>query len=172
MHLFRWLVFNIAVGNDDCHLKNLSFFVSASGVQLAPHYDLLATSVWNTRAFADDKETWPRGALGFALPGAVRFADATAKSVLEAGSALGVPHGTALRILREVLSKLPGAMDKEAAALEKRHEDAPALAKRFLAAEAKVFRVMHKIVIPEMLRRLAPEEPKAAAKAARRGLRN
>jgi serine/threonine protein kinase HipA of HipAB toxin-antitoxin module len=41
--LFRWLVFNLLVANDDCHLKNLSFLVTPGRVDLAPHYDLLAT---------------------------------------------------------------------------------------------------------------------------------
>jgi serine/threonine-protein kinase HipA len=166
LQLFRWLVFNIAVANDDCHLKNLSFYVSANGVQLAPHYDLLATSVWNTRAFADEKETWPRGPMGFALPAATSFADVTAESVLKAGHALGVPRSTASRILREVLTKLPNALEKEAVALEKRHETAPAGARRFIAAEARVFRVMQKIVVPDMLKRLTPDESKANAAAA------
>jgi len=35
--LFRWLLFNLAIGNDDCHLKNLSFLVSHEGIDLAPH---------------------------------------------------------------------------------------------------------------------------------------
>lgn len=165
-HLFRWLVFNIAVGNDDCHLKNLSFYVSESGVQLAPHYDLLATSVWNTRAFADEKETWPRAPMGFALPGATSFADVTAKSVLQAAEVLGVPQNTASRIIKEVLTKLPEALDKEQAALEKRHEEAPEKARQYLGIEAKVLRVMHKMIVPEMLNRLsAPEEAGAGGHA-------
>lgn len=130
-------------------------------MQLAPHYDLLATSVWNTRAFADDKETWPRGPMGFALPGARSFDDVTAKSVLDAGEALGIPRGPASRILREVTSRLPGALDKEAVALEKRHEAAPEGARRFVATQAHVLRVMQKMVVPDMLKRLAPAQAMA-----------
>lgn len=155
LQLFRWLVFNIVVANDDCHLKNLSFFVSADGVRLAPHYDLLATSVWNTRAFADDKETWPQGPMGFALPGATRFGEVTARSVLEAGQALGVPNVAATRILRQVLSRLPTALDREAASLEERHKGAPDGVRRFMAVEAKLVRVMQRMVVPDMLSRLA-----------------
>ncbi|MBL0418988.1 HipA domain-containing protein [Ramlibacter sp. AW1] len=154
LQLFRWLVFNIVAGNDDCHLKNLSFFVGADGVRLAPHYDLLATSVWNTRAFADDRQTWPGGPMGFALPAATSFGEVTARSVLEAGRALGVPTPAAQRILREIVAKLPPALAREAAALEERQKRAPDAASRFIGAEARVVRVMQKMVVPEMLKRL------------------
>lgn len=161
--LFRWLVFNIAVANDDCHLKNLSFFMSADGVQLAPHYDLLATSVWNTRAFADDKENWPSGKMAFALPGAERFSEVTAKSVLEAGRALGVPYNTGTRILREVVAKLPVALETEAAALAERHKSVPEAVHRFTGIEAKVVRVMLHMVVPDMLKRLALSDSTSAS---------
>lgn len=154
LRLFRWLVFNVAVANDDCHLKNISFFVDAQGIQLAPHYDLLATSVWNTRTFADEKENWPRGLMGFELPSAKRFADVTPASIFEAGEALGVPRIPAARIVQEVVTRLPAAIGAEAESLESRRASAPEGAKRFLAAEAKAFHVMRAIVIPEMLKRL------------------
>lgn len=164
LQLFRWLVFNVAVGNDDCHLKNLSFFMTADGVQLAPHYDLLATSVWNTRAFAEDKENWPNGPMAIALPGAERFGEVTATSVFDAARALGVPYNPALRIMREVLTKLPAALDREVAALKERHKRVPEAARRFLGIEAKLVRVMQKMVVPDMLARLTPAEPKSHAK--------
>lgn len=93
--LFRWLVFNILIGNDDCHLKNLSFFVTADGVRLAPHYDLLATSAYNTRAFANEKATWPDVRMIFRLGNARFFSDVTRQLVLDAGVAMGVPDASA-----------------------------------------------------------------------------
>lgn len=45
--LFQWLVFNVLVGNTDAHLKNLSFLVSSTGIQLAPFYDLICTAVYS-----------------------------------------------------------------------------------------------------------------------------
>ena len=56
--LFRWLVFNVLVGNDDSHLKNLSFHIDHEGVRLAPHYDLLCTGAYHTRANAEDQAQW------------------------------------------------------------------------------------------------------------------
>jgi len=43
LSLYRWLVFNLLLANTDNHLKNLSFMVSAAGIELAPAYDLLST---------------------------------------------------------------------------------------------------------------------------------
>jgi serine/threonine-protein kinase HipA len=155
LQLFRWLVFNIAVANDDSHLKNLSFFMNAEGVQLAPHYDLLATSAYYTRAFADHREAWPQVPMAIALPGAQRFGEVTARSVLDAGQALGVPNNVAARIVREVITRLPAALAKEAAALEEFHKGVPEAARRFMAAETRLVRVMQSMVIPDMLKRMA-----------------
>lgn len=46
LKLFDWLVFNALVGNDDNHLKNLSFFSGGTGYLLTPSYDLLSTGVY------------------------------------------------------------------------------------------------------------------------------
>jgi serine/threonine-protein kinase HipA len=39
--LLRWTVFQILIGNTDAHGKNLSFFIDAGGIRLAPAYDLV-----------------------------------------------------------------------------------------------------------------------------------
>ena len=46
-NLLRWLVFNLAVGNNDSHAKNLSILSTPDGLRLAPFYDLLSTRVYN-----------------------------------------------------------------------------------------------------------------------------
>lgn len=156
LQLFRWLVFNLAVANDDSHLKNLSFFMTAQGVQLAPHYDLLATGAYCTRAFADDRETWPMVPMTIALPGARRFGEVTPQSVLDAGRALGVPSAVAARIVGEVTARLPAALIKEAAALDALHKGLPQAARSFIAADVRLVSVMQNIVIPDMIRRMTP----------------
>lgn len=40
--LLRLAIFNVLVGNVDAHAKNLTFFVSAAGLELAPAYDLVS----------------------------------------------------------------------------------------------------------------------------------
>jgi serine/threonine-protein kinase HipA len=153
--LFRWLVFNVAVANDDCHLKNLSFFVSSEGVQLAPHYDLLATSAYYTRAFADAKATWPDVRMAVPWDRANFFSDVSAERMLQAGRDMGVPDVSARRILKEVTTRLPIALQKETAQIRNLHEAAGEPARVHLAAQNRLMRVLEHIVIPEMLGRLA-----------------
>lgn len=104
--LFRWLVFNLLVANDDCHLKNLSFLVSPSRLELSPHYDLLATGVYHTRAFADERATWPAVPLAVRLSDQVtRFDQVTPASIIKAASELGLPASVAKRIIGEVIQR-------------------------------------------------------------------
>lgn len=152
--LFRWLVFNIAIANDDCHLKNLSFFMSNEGVQLAPHYDLLATSAYYTRAFANEKATWADVRMAIPLGNANFFSNVTARLVLDAGLELGVPDVSARRILKEVTTRLPAALSKELAQIRNLQARAPEAAKVYLGAEDRLLRVVEHIVLKEMLGRL------------------
>jgi serine/threonine-protein kinase HipA len=46
LRLVRWQAFNIAVGNNDGHAKNISFLREPS-VRLAPAYDLVCTRAWD-----------------------------------------------------------------------------------------------------------------------------
>lgn len=41
-----WVCFNLLIGNNDCHSKNISFLRTAKGLQLAPFYDLMCTSIY------------------------------------------------------------------------------------------------------------------------------
>jgi len=100
--LFRWLVFNILIGNDDCHLKNLSFHVRPDGIWLAPHYDLLCTGSYHTKTFADERATWNQVPMTFPLPGAQTFGEVTLDAVLAGARQLGMPEPGARRIVREV----------------------------------------------------------------------
>ena len=44
--LLKWLLFNLIIGNNDSHSKNLAFLQTVDGIRLAPFYDLLSTSVY------------------------------------------------------------------------------------------------------------------------------
>lgn len=51
----QWLFFNLYVGNNDSHAKNLSIYYTAKGdVRLTPFYDMLSTSLYSrlSRRFA------------------------------------------------------------------------------------------------------------------------
>ncbi|MGM9484792.1 HipA domain-containing protein [Roseateles sp. NT4] len=152
--LFRWLVFNVLVANDDCHLKNLSFHVNHEGIWLAPHYDLLATGVYYTKAFADEHATWDRVRMAFALPGAKTFGEVTLKAVLAAGQFLGLPE----RVARRLVNEVTGNVAKEFAQILAEHEQQqPVDAERAagFALEARLLRVVDRITLPEMLQRLS-----------------
>ena len=44
--LLKWFWFNLLIGNNDCHSKNLSFLYTENGIRLSPFYDLLCTSIY------------------------------------------------------------------------------------------------------------------------------
>lgn len=46
LHLIKWVMFNILIGNADSHAKNLSFLYKDGDVSLSPFYDLLCTKVY------------------------------------------------------------------------------------------------------------------------------
>jgi serine/threonine-protein kinase HipA len=154
IRLFRWLVFNILVANDDCHLKNLSFYVSHDSVAMAPHYDLLATGAYYTRAFADEKATWGKVRMAFPLPGAHYFEDVTLASVLAAAAMLGLPEQVARRIVTEVVTRIPKAVAELKAELVQRSTALPPEARVALAAEARLLDVLEHIILRDMLGRL------------------
>ncbi|MEQ1717548.1 MAG: HipA domain-containing protein [Hyphomicrobium sp.] len=106
--LFQWLIFNVLIGNSDAHLKNLSFQVSASGVTLAPHYDLLATGLYDSQLY--QQKNWPRRT-EFAWPilNAQRFSELTFTGLTEAGHALGLQKPAAERLIRQQRDKIADA---------------------------------------------------------------
>lgn len=102
--LFRWVVFNLLVGNDDAHLKNLSFLAKpgAEGDEysLAPHYDLLSTAIYHPNGrWADAEPAWPMG-------DAKRAADVTRAGVLGFAAAIGLPPAQAERELDGLVARV------------------------------------------------------------------
>ncbi|MBB4131770.1 HipA domain-containing protein [Xanthomonas sp. 3075] len=93
--LLRWQLFNFLIGNSDAHLKNLSFLRGANGWELAPHYDLLSTSVYK----APD---WGLEELVFPMGNARRYASIRRNDVAAFGDSIGVPPKLALRHLDEL----------------------------------------------------------------------
>jgi serine/threonine-protein kinase HipA len=176
VRLLRWLVFNLLIGNDDSHLKNLSFLVSPGRVDLAPHYDLLATGIYHTRAFANERGRWPAVPLAVRLsPEVERFDQVTPESVLDAAAILGVPSSLALRTVREVVTRVLVAIDGLYARHDPQQEglmvqlkakglkvpevaviDEPTALGAELAQRRRILRVLRSIVLPEMTPRLLP----------------
>ena len=50
----NWFLFNLLIGNNDTHAKNISFLFNGKQWQLAPFYDLMSTTVYEgfTDSFA------------------------------------------------------------------------------------------------------------------------
>lgn len=112
--LYRWVVFNLVTGNGDAHLKNLSFLAGPRGIDLAPHYDLVSTSVWRDADWARAELTTPMGA-------ATRFTGVRRADVLAFAQELGLPKPLAGRLLDELL----GRIEPQARTLSQAHDAAP-----------------------------------------------
>lgn len=151
--LYRWLVFNVIVGNGDNHLKNISALVSAEGIELAPAYDLLSTAVYETRAF-NEQPNWPDVELALPLPGARSFAAVTRTTMLEAADELRVPSTIARRELTRMLDKVTGETGGLIAKIESENAHVPETARLQLAGETRLLLTIDKIIVAEMVARL------------------
>ncbi|MEL4181550.1 HipA domain-containing protein [Roseateles sp. PN1] len=155
LRLFSWLVFNVLIGNDDCHLKNLSFLVTSDGIELAPFYDLLSTAVYHTRAFAEERATWPAVNMMIPLPNARRFGEVTRASILEAGEALGLPQRVSERELSRMMAVLVKALPNLVAEIEAENQGCAENARPYLGNELRLVRTLQHVVVPEILGRMA-----------------
>jgi serine/threonine-protein kinase HipA len=155
LRLYRWLVFNLLIANNDNHLKNLSFTVSEEGIELSPAYDLLSTAVYHTRAFADHRADWPAVELTIALPDAPTFGAVSRESVLRAGEALGLTRRICERELDRLAHALPSALEELGAAIATTNTQYPEPVRVFLAGEIRLIRTIQHLIVPEMLGRLA-----------------
>lgn len=155
LQLYRWLIFNVLIANDDNHLKNVSFLVNAEGINLSPTYDMLCTSVYRTVAIADQRATWPEVEMMIPLPGATRFSQVTRESILKAGEVLGLTLRICERELDRMTESLPSALTGLIEVIEKQNAAYPALVRVFLGGELRVVRAIKHIVVAEMLARVS-----------------
>lgn len=97
--IFRWALFNAVVGNTDAHLKNLSFFPTAQGIELAPHYDLVSTAVYRDGGWGAETLTTPMADVS-------RLADVRRDHVLQFGQALGLPPSVGARLMDQLIAAI------------------------------------------------------------------
>jgi serine/threonine-protein kinase HipA len=161
LQIYRWLVFNVLVGNGDNHLKNISFLVDASGIKVAPAYDLLCTAVYDTKAFANERGRWPATQLAFAIGDATSFSGVTRQHLIDAGMALGLGEATARRELDRLVKAVPIEVEKLCAEIEAGVEKAvagcpnPEAARQHIAGELHMLRAIKHIVVRDMAQQLA-----------------
>lgn len=175
MSLYRWLVFNFLIGNNDNHLKKVSFLQGPGGVEIAPFYDMLSTQVWATKAMANEKATWPNEALTIPLGSAKKFNGTSFDDLLAAGAQLGLARATCARELGVLVRDVPVAAEKLLKAVEKEtatlvtKSPEPDQAQIHAAGELRLLRTIVSLIIADTTRLLAPLPqplPKLASKPA------
>lgn len=149
--MYAWLIFNVLVGNNDAHLKNLSFLVDNRGIELAPHYDLLCTAVYESTAYGGRQ--WPEDStLAWPIMDKSRFADIDRATLLDAGRALGLQTTTAQRFLDKMLSqivgKAQGLYDEMAAENLQIAHVRPELGARMAGEERCLRAIIHNVINP------------------------
>lgn len=152
--LFHWLTFNIIVGNNDNHLKNLSFRIDHEGIVISPLYDLLGTTVYHTRAFAQERADWPNVPLTIPLPDAPTYGTMTRASLIKAGQQLGLPQRICEREITRISHALGAALDGLISEIESRNAQYSGDARRFLAGEIRLVSAIRHVVVSEMLERM------------------
>ena len=155
--LYRWLVFNVLVANDDNHLKNISFAVEPEGIDICPAYDLLSTGTYHTRAFADHRATWPAVSMMIHLPGASTFGEVTRPTLLSAAQMLGLTKRIGERELQRMSSELPKALAELVHEVEEenaRYAYSDSIRNQ-LGGEIRLLRTIQYLIVPDMLSRIA-----------------
>lgn len=147
--LLQWALFNLLIGNADAHLKNLSFLVRPSGIELAPFYDLVSTESY--RASADSEPRWPHRELTMRIGNASTFAEMTDENFLAFSDQLGVNRRASTRLLEDFTRTMDGA----ATELLQAYEALP-VPRNQRAGQLRVLRTIHIVVIREMIDRLRP----------------
>lgn len=158
--LYSWVVFNVLVGNEDAHLKNLSFFVDQRGIRLAPHYDLLASAVYDTKAFNHEAK-WPRVGLAWELGGRRTFDEVDSDALIAAAKVLGLKKQAATRLLEEQVSRIEAQANALLAEIEMENEALMRQQKGLeatFAGELRLLRAIVHVVIQEMVGRLTDKK--------------
>lgn len=154
LRLYRWLVFNLLIGNDDNHLKNISFMVSNEGIEVAPPYDMLSTAVYHTTAYAEERALWPEVKLMIPLPGAATFGEVTREAVLAAGAALGLSRRISERELGRMSAVMPEVLKVVRLEIEAENADGLPETKIHFAGELRLLRAIEHVVVPFILERV------------------
>lgn len=157
LRLFQWLLFNVLIGNDDIHLKNLSFAVSASGIELCPAYDLLSTAAYHTRAYADERAVWPNVPLMIPLPGATTFGEVNRQCLRHAGAELGIGQAIVDREIDTLVRKLSSELDAVISGIELKNLSLPDAGGLRQASDLRLLSVIKHIVVKDMLKRIEPK---------------
>ena len=102
-HFVGWIFFNLCVGNNDSHAKNLSMYsLPGQGVTLTPFYDLLCTRLYP--GLSPD--------FAFAIGGEFRPGGMSKEHLVALAGQLGMRPQFLSQQAAELADKLPGAMER------------------------------------------------------------
>ena len=99
--LLSWVIFQYLIGNVDAHGKNISYFVDAEGIRLAPMYDLVAGEMHD--CFAHD--------IGMGIADEFHFNQVRAFDWAEFGCLCGIKRTYLVRELRRLAKAVDKAVD-------------------------------------------------------------
>ncbi len=104
-----WICFNLLIGNNDSHSKNLSFLLKDNKIELAPFYDLLCTAIYPKlkRQFA------------YSIGGRVEASRIGVNQFEQLDTELGLKAGTVNERMNLMSEKLGESKDKLVTEIEK-----------------------------------------------------
>ena len=146
--ILAWTLFNLLTGNADAHLKNLSFRVSSSGIELAPFYDLISTESYH--AAPGSTPQWPASELSMKIGAAKTFAAVTREDFHSFAAQIGANRRAASRLLAQFTAEIGPAAE----ALYKEFESIEIPQPIVREGQLRILRSIRFIAIRDMVSRL------------------
>jgi len=138
-NLFEWVLFNYLIGNSDAHLKNLSFFITATEIKLAPFYDLLSTVIYRQDV------AWPQAELSTPFGEAHTYDAVTLEELLVFAEQLKIQKKLALRWKDKLLEKALGEAEHLLTLLD--NQAWPEQAQLYRAGELRLVRdIVYRVI--------------------------
>jgi serine/threonine-protein kinase HipA len=100
--LLNWTLFQLLIGNNDAHGKNISFFVGRNGIDLAPAYDLINVEIYGEEYNRD---------LAMAVGDAFALVEIHAYQLAEMVDECGLSQRQVATALQNLCSSLSKAVD-------------------------------------------------------------
>ena len=117
--ILSWLAFNLLIGNNDTHAKNISFCTDGKKIILAPFYDLLSTAVYPSL----------KPSFAFKIGGSDDFAKMDGACLAQLGKDLNLRPGVVEERFKRMIEILPDLTKKVAAKLKSQGGNVPVVKK-------------------------------------------
>lgn len=91
-----WLCFNLLIGNNDSHSKNISFLMIDGKYELAPFYDLISTAIYPTL----------NSKFSFKIGEVSTFSNISAKAIANEEKKLGIKEGVIIERMNLIYSAI------------------------------------------------------------------